>query len=128
LKTVKGEIEKELNNNTVLKEDFIKSVLETFNDVEKSIAGSDDCAFVKLQLEGIINLQGGAYKQIEAQVHKIKEKKGEYKPEVGAKIIQDTSLFRTKKIIENERDLDEYISNLRVTLKEILKNNKIRVL
>jgi hypothetical protein len=88
-----------------------------------------DCAFVKLQLDEIINLQRDAYKQIEAQVHKLREKKGEYKPVGGdEKIIQDTSLFRTKKIIENEKDLDEYILNLRAALKEILKNNKIRVL
>lgn len=131
LKTVKGELENEFRNHKVLTEEFKKSVFETFNDIDKNIMGSDDCAFVKLQLEEIVNLQRDAYERIEEQVHKIKEVEGGYKPEAGAnleKIIQDTSLFKTKKIIENEKDLDEYISNLRATLKEILKKNKIRVL
>ncbi|MFZ3167835.1 MAG: BREX system P-loop protein BrxC [Candidatus Methanoperedens sp.] len=131
LKTVKGELEKELRNHKVLTEEFKKSVFETFNDIDKNIVGSDDCAFVKLQLEELVNLQRDAYERIEAKVQKLKEAEGGYKPEAGAileKIIQDTSLFKTKKIIENEKDLDEYISNLRATLKEILKKNKIRVL
>jgi hypothetical protein len=131
LKTVKGELEKELRNHKILTEEFKKSVFETFSDIDKNIVGSDDCAFVKLQLEEIINLQRDAYERIEAKVHKLKEAESGYKPEAGAileKIIQDTSLFKTKKIIENEHDLDEYISNLRATLKEILKKNKIRVL
>ena len=131
LKTVKGELEKELRNHKILTEEFKKSVFETFSDIDKNIVGSDDCAFVKLQLEEIINLQRDAYERIEAKVHKLKEAEGGYKPEAGAileKIIQDTSLFKTKKIIENEADLDEYLSNLRAALKEILKKNKIRVL
>lgn len=128
LNTVKGEIEKELRKHEILTEEFNQTVFETFNDVEEKNVGSVDCAFVKLQLEEIINLQRNAYERIEAQIHKIKEKKGGYKPEGHEKIIQDTSLFKTKKIIENEKDLDEYISNLRATLKEILKKNKIRVL
>lgn len=131
LNTVKGELEKELRNHKVLTEEFKKSVFETFSDIDKNIEGSDDCAFVKLQLEEIVNLQRDAYERIEAKVHKLKEAEGGYKPEAGAileKIIQDTSLFKTKKIIENEKDLDEYLSNLRAALKEILKKNKIRVL
>lgn len=131
LNTVKGELEKELRNHKHLTEEFNQSILETFNNVERNIMGSDDCAFVKLQLEEIVNLQRDAYERIEEKVHKIKEAEGGYKPEAGAileKIIQDTSLFKTKKIIENEHDLDEYLSNLRAALKEILKKNKIRVL
>lgn len=128
LKTVKGELEKELRNHKILKEEFKLSVFETFNDIDKNIVGSDDCAFVKLQLEEIVNLQRDAYERIESQLHKLKEAEGGYKPEGHEKIIQDTSLFKTKKIIENEADLDEYLSNLRAALKEILKKNKIRVL
>jgi hypothetical protein len=128
LKTVKGEIEKELKKHKVLTDKFKQSIFENFNDVEKTIVGFDDCTFIKLQLEEIVNLQRDAYEKIESNVQKHREAEGGYKPEAGAKIIQDTSMFRTKKIIENEKDLDEYISNLRAALKEILKNNKIRVL
>jgi hypothetical protein len=50
VKTVKGELEKELRKLDILTEDFIQSVLEIFNDVEKNIVDSVDSDYYTPQL------------------------------------------------------------------------------
>ena len=44
------------------------------------------------------------------------------------KIINEYSLFKTVKTIESEKDLDKYIEELRSKMKEMLKDDNIRVL
>jgi len=79
-------------------------------------------------------LQRHAHRLIESGVEEIRDaNKGGYgdgtiEEWFPVKII-DTSIFKTKKNIETEDDLDEYLENLRAAMQKILKENtKIKVL
>ena len=130
----KEDLERELAGHDNFTDEFKRSVIDTFNDVETNIFHSDDCASVKLQSGAIDESQRQAYGLIESCIGEIRDKKSGYgaggsiEEGVPVKIIE-TSTFTTKKNIETEEDLDEYLENLRAAMQKILKeNNKIKVL
>ena len=132
LESVKGDLEGELKRSQEgFTDEFKLSIMDIFNDVVKNIVGSEDCAFVKLQISRIDELNESAYERIERQKQKIKEP-GDGESEIKAvpvEMLRGSSLFKTKKILESEEDVDEYIENVRTALKAILKEEKkIRVL
>ena len=131
LESVKGDLERELANHGGATDEFKKSVMDSFNDVEKNTVVADDCAFVKFQITRIDELNGRAYESIEQDKHKIREVgvgEGEIKA-IPVEILRGSSVFKTQKNLETEEDIDEYIENLRVAMKAIIKEEKkIRVL
>nr|QNO45450.1 hypothetical protein HCBNPDKA_00004 [Methanosarcinales archaeon ANME-2c ERB4] len=117
------DIERELASYDGLSDEFKRLVMKPFDDIKRDIATSDDCVFVKLQSTRINDLCGSAYEKIKRQVRIIKE------IDATPVVIQGTALFRTKKNIETEDDLDEYLENLRAAMRTILnEKNKIKVL
>ena len=133
LQSAREDIEIELGEYSGFTDEFKRSVIDIFDDVEKNISDSDDCAFVKLQLGEMDALQRHAHGLIESSIEEIRDTKSGYG--AGGSIeewvpitIIDTSIFKTKKNIETEEDLNEYLGNLRVAMQAILKNNKIKVL
>jgi len=124
LESVKEDLEKELAAYDGFTDEFKKSVMDIFNEVEKNTAGSDDCAIVKLQSTRIDELNGKAYEIIEKEQQLI-IKPGDGN---GVKILRAPSLFKTKKNIETEDDLDDYLKDLRTAIQELLRENRIKVL
>ena len=132
LESVKGDLERELiRSHEGFADEFKLSIMDIFNDVEKNIVGSEDCAFVKLQISRIDELNESAYERIERQKQTLNET-GDGKSEikvVPVEMLRGSSVFKTQKILETEDDVDEYIENLRRAMKGILKEEKkIRVL
>jgi hypothetical protein len=130
LESVKGDLERELVNYEGATDEFKQSVMDSFIDVEENTAVADDCAFVKFQITRIDELNGSSYESIEQDKQMIREA-GDGESEIKAvpvKILNAPSLFKTKKNLVTEEDVDEYIENLRAAMKAILKNEKIRVL
>ena len=117
-------------------DEFKQSIIDIFNDVEKNTAGSDDCAFVKLQSTRIDELNGSACERIEQEKQMIREigdgngnGKGNGNGNGKAvKVIRAGSLFKTKKNLETEEDLVEYLENLKPAIHENLKEHMIRVM
>jgi len=142
LETLKGEYEKEIASvkkevNSELtychdfSEDLIGSVRETFSDAEDWVRKSDDCSYIKLQIVDISELCKTAYLKIEDEKRRIKKQdSGQEEPEeiIPLKVIDRTSFFKTKRTIETEEDLEEYLSGIHDKMKELLKENKIKVL
>ena len=129
--SVKGDIEREFVNHEGLSDEFKKSVLSIFNNIENNIIDSDDCAPVKLQITRIDELSGSAYERIEHEEQMLGEAgKGDDEIKVvSVEILRGSPLFKTEKNLETEEDLDEYFKNLRASMQAILKENKkIRVL
>jgi len=134
LQSARGDIEIELGDYSGFTDEFKRSIIDIFGDVEKKISESDDCAFVKLQLGEMDELQRHAHRLIESCIEEIRDAEksgyggGIIEDWIPVKII-DTSIFKTKKNIETEEDLDEYLENLRAAMQKILKENtKIKVL
>jgi Cu/Ag efflux pump CusA len=131
LTTVKSELEKELVSHKGFTDEFRKSIRDIFNDIEKNAVQSVDCAFVKLQISRIDELYSSAIEKIEKQKSISRETgkgDGEIKGFV-VEIFRGSEIFRTKKSIDNEEDLDEYIKDLRTAFKDVLnKKKKIRVI
>jgi len=131
LESVKRDIEKEFANHEGDKDEFKQSVMNSFDDVEKNTIAADDCVFVKFLISRIDELNGRAYESIEQDKQKIREAgvgEGEIKA-VPVEILRGSSVFKTKKNLETEEDIDEYIENLGAAMKAILKEEKkIRVL
>ena len=131
LESVKGDLERELVNYEGATDEFKKSVMNSFDDVEKNTLAADDCVFVKLQISRIDEINESAYESIERQKQMLNES-GDGEAEIKAvpvEILRAPSLFKTKKNLETEEDVDGYIENLRVAMKAILKEDKkIRVL
>jgi len=135
LQSARDDVEIELGVCSGFTDKFKQSVIDLFDDVEEKISESDDCAFVKLQLGEMDELQRHAHGLIESCIEGIRatEKSGygtigTTDDWVPVKFI-DTSIFKTKKDIETEEDLDEYLENLRAAMQKILKENtKIKVL
>jgi hypothetical protein len=131
LTTVKSELEKELVSHKGFTDEFRKSIRDIFNDIEKNTAQSVDCAFVKLQISRIDELYSSAIEKIEKQKSISREtgKGGGEIKGVVVEIFRGSEIFRTKKSIDNEEDLDEYIKDLRTAFKDVLnKKKKIRVI
>ena len=131
LELAKEDIERELAGYDNFPDEFKRSVIDTFNDVETNISGSDDCAFVKLQLGEMEVLQRHAYGLIKSSIEEIRSTNDDYgsiEKSVPVTII-NISIFKTKKNIKTEDDLDEYLENLRAAMRKILKEeNQIKVL
>ena len=135
LQSARWDIEIELGEYSGFTDEFKRSVIDIFDDVEKNISDSDDCTFVKLQLGGMGELQRHAHRLIESCIEGIRatEKSGygtigTIEDWIPVKFI-DASIFKTKKDIKTEDDLDEYLENLRAVMQKILKENtKIKVL
>ena len=134
LRSVKEELKRELAAGDSFTDEFKQSIIDIFNDVEKNTAGSDDCAFVKLQSTRIDELNGSACERIEQEKQMIREigdgngngnGNGNGK---AVKVIRAGSLFKTKKNLETEEDLVEYLENLKPAIHEILKEHMIRVM
>lgn len=104
---------------------------ETFDASLKQVSQSLDCSSIKLKIGDLKELYEQAHAKIEGRVSH--ENKGTtsgvgFVKEVNTKIVKDTSIFKTTKTIESERDLEEYISEIRNRLQALLKNNKIQVI
>ena len=135
LQSARDDIEIELGEYSGFTDEFKQSVIDLFDDVKEKISESDDCAFVKLQLREMDELQRHAHGLIESCIEEIRDTEkrgygtiGTADDWVPAKII-DASIFTTKKNIETKEDLDEYLENLRAVMQKILKENtKIKVL
>ena len=135
LQSVREDVEIELGEYSGFTDEFKRSVIDIFDDVEKNVSVSDDCAFVKLQLGEMDALQRHAHGLIESCIEEIRDTKksgygtsSDIEEWVPVKII-DASIFKTKKNIETEEDLDEYLEILRAAMQKILKENtKIKVL
>ena len=133
IRSAMEDLERELAGYASFSDEFKRSVMQPFNDVEKNAVGSDDCTYVKLQIGNIDELSGSAYEKIEFEKQIIREKMGEDATEgikvTPVKVITGTSLFRTTKDIETKEDLDAYLEKLRVVMQKHLDdNNKIKVL
>ncbi|TFG42500.1 MAG: hypothetical protein E4H43_03055 [Bacteroidia bacterium] len=136
LQLVKDDLEKELASHDNFTDEFKQSVKNMFNDVERNVINLNDCAFVKLQSGEIDALQRSAYERIKLQIKSIRDKgknegydtKGLGDESNPVTIINNTALFKTKKNIETEEELNEYLDNLRTALMAILKENRIKVL
>ena len=131
LTTVKGELERELGSHKGFTDEFRRSIRDIFKDIEKDANLSVDCSFVKLQISRIDELYSSAIEKIEKQKSISRETGndgGEIKGVV-VEIFKGSSIFQTKKSIDTEEDLDEYIEDLRAAFKDILnKKKKIRVI
>ncbi len=127
LKTAVEEIEKELAKNSKFSDDFKKSILDSFNNIEVMIKDSKECTVIEAQLSRIDILHEEAYKKIEKKNIIVKDPGGTY---TGKETIylSNTQLFKHAKTIETDEDLDEYIKELKSKLKELLKKKKIRVM
>lgn len=133
IRSAMEDIEKELAGYASFSDEFKRSVMQPFNDIEKNAAGSDDCTYVKLQIGNINELSGSAYEKIEFEKQIIRERMGEDATEgikvTPVKVITGTSLFRTTKDIKTKEDLDAYLEKLRAAMQKHLdNNNKIKVL
>ncbi len=130
LKSARADIERELGSYKEFKDEFKRSIMDVFNDVERNVASSEDCVFVKLQISRIDELVSSAYEKIEKEKYTSKETGdgNDVVTSLAVRVIKGTSFFKTKKRIESEEDLDEYLENLRAEMREILKENKIVVL
>jgi hypothetical protein len=127
------DLERELAGYSGFSDEFKRSVMQPFNDIERHVTGSDDCIYVKLQIGNIDELSGSAYEKIEYEKHIIRERMGEDATDridvTPVTLIKGTSLFRTTKDIETKEDLDAYLEKLRAVMQGHLDaNNKIKVL
>ncbi len=137
LRSAMENIERELAGYSGFSDVFKRSVMQPFNDIERLVAESGDCTYVKLQIVNIDELSGSAYEKIEYEKRLIRESVDLDSGEDGAdrihvtpvKVITGTSLFRTIKDIESKEDLDAYLEKLRAVMQRHLDdNNKIKVL
>lgn len=105
----------------------IGSVGESFDYSAGQVERSNDCSFIKLQIGSLPEKYKYSYQEIES---KIKAEKPDLKDgdevvsEVPLEIIDNKSIFKTKKNIENEEDLEQYIIELKAKLKKILDEKK----
>ena len=129
-------IKNELGSYSGFSDELKRSVMQPFNDIERNVAGSDDCTYVKLQIVNIDELSDSAYEKIEFEKRLIRERvdvgSGEDDDKeidvTPVKTITGTSLFRTIKDIETKEDLDAYLEKLRAVFQKHLDdNNKIKV-
>ena len=132
LVSVRGDVEGELGRYDGFTDEFKRSVLQPFDEVERNITGSDDCTFVKVQIGNIDELCSVAYGNIEKGKPVIKDA-GDDGYDTSShvrsvKVIKGTSLFKTTKDIETEAELDEYLKKLRDAMQAMLKDNKVKVL
>lgn len=126
-------------------------MLGLFDVVKRDIEDAQDCALVQSQLSTINQLRIEAYGKIDKKKQMVMEKPlvNHYrndsadpeKPEVGqqeepisppvpqrnTKVINDISFFKPEKMLETEADVEEYITQLREKLLELLKEKNIRV-
>ncbi|KKG09807.1 BREX system P-loop protein BrxC [Methanosarcina sp. 2.H.A.1B.4] len=150
LDEVTKELGKDLSDEK-FSDDFRESVLRLFNVIEGTTEDAEDCALVQSQLPMINSLRVEAYRQIDTERQIIRERPPEIhygddstdpeKPEVGheietvsppapqknTKVINEISFFQSGKMLENEEDIEEYITQLREKLLKILEEKNIRV-
>ena len=136
IRSATEDIDSELAGYNGFPDEFKRSVMQPFNDIERHVTGSKDCTYVKLQIGSIDELSDSGYEKIESEKHIIREKmntddgvdEGSGIDVTPVKVITGTSLFRTTKDIETKEDLDAYLETLRAVMQKHLDdNNKIKV-
>ena len=126
----KSRLRSEFSYSSVSNPDIGGSVDEAFDYLADDVGRSGDCSFIKLKIGDLSGLYKGTYREIEEMINSEKTAgPGDEKaPEIPLDIIDKTEIFRTKKTIETEEDLEEYIAEIKGRLKELLKKNKIQVI
>ncbi|NLL10648.1 MAG: hypothetical protein GX268_07175, partial [Methanomicrobiales archaeon] len=84
---------------------------------------SNDCSHLKLAASNLSNLYIRSCTDIEKRI----TPKGEDPPRP-THGIHSLDFFRTNTFIENEEDLERYLADIRVKLREILKDKNIEVI
>jgi hypothetical protein len=134
LGVAKDEIGEELKQHSSLSEEFKLSLMKPFDTLELNVTASDECSFVKLQLDKIEGDQRFTFEEINRQLQVIREPPaGEGVGPIvpvpvarGTKMIEPAT-FRSTNVIRSEEELDNYIESLRAKLSAILKDNNIKV-
>ncbi|WP_243685253.1 hypothetical protein [Methanosarcina barkeri] len=150
LDTVLKELEKELSDEK-FSDDFKETVLGLFNVIERTLKDAEDCALVQSQLSLINDLRVEAYKQIDLKRQTIREKppkvpygegnddpekpdaEQEEKPALPplpqrtTRVINKISFFKSRKMLESEADIEEYLTQLKEKMLTILMKENIRV-
>ncbi|MDA0525425.1 BREX system P-loop protein BrxC [Methanococcoides alaskense] len=137
LESVKIEIEDEFGHHATLSNDFKLSVLKPFEKLEVDVTSSDECSFVKLQLDRLEGELRIVFDEISKQLQVIKEATAPVEvdgesgipdpmPVVrGTKMIEH-AVFRTPNTIRSEEELDKYLESLRSKLIAILEESNIK--
>ena len=122
-------------------------MLGLFNVVERTIKDAEDCVLVQSQLPIINSLRVEAYRRMDVESQIIRERPPENPygdgtaypekpkdkpvsppvPQRTTKVINEISFFKSGKMLENETDIEEYVTQLREKLLIILKEKNIRV-
>jgi hypothetical protein len=125
------ELEKEMSSHSVLSQEFIDSVLQSFHSFKKRISEAKDCVFVQAQSTTLNSLHSEAYKKITNQLQILRERESgpdeKPVPVRATRFIKDTSIFKTRDTIKSEEELDKYLKELRASLLKLLEENDIRL-
>ncbi|WP_250868421.1 hypothetical protein [Methanococcoides seepicolus] len=132
LNSAKSEVEDELGHHSVLSDEFKLSVMRPFEKLEVDVTASNECSFVKLQLDRIDGDQRISFEEINKQLHVIKEPPADggdepVVPATRGTTMIEPAIFRSVSVIRTEEDLDSYIKELRTKLSAILKDSNIKV-
>ena len=129
LNQVFGELERALEQHELISNEFMTIQLKRFDEIREFTDHEKDCALVESQFHRIRDLQKDILEKMDAEIQRKVKEGGQGKPIEyrGTEIISSPKHFRYQKVIKTEKDLDDYISQLKERLKAILKNKDIRL-
>ena len=119
-------VQEELNKHNKLSEDFKKGIFERLNDLKGLLERTDDCTVIVSQKTRINDLKGGIFEEISHEVQRLAEESGK-KDVRTTKSISGGEFFGYHKTIETEEDVKEYLKELESKLKDLIKNQNVRV-
>lgn len=119
----KQKIDRKFSYSDEYKESIAPLVRETFDGSVSRALNSNDCSHLKLAASNLSNLYIRSCTDIEKRI----TPKGEDPPRP-THGIHSLDFFRTNTFIENEEDLERYLEDIRVKLREILKDKNIEVI
>ena len=119
-------VQEELSKQTKISDEFKQKIFERLTDIKKLLDKTNDCTLIVSQKTRINEIKGSIFEDISKELQKLAEKEGKKETKI-TKSISGGEFFGYSKTLETQADIEEYLKELEIKLKELIKNQNVRV-
>ena len=119
-------VQEELNKHSKLSDDFKTSIFERLNDLKGLLERTNDCTVIVSQKSRINDIKGEIFEEISHEVQRLAKEEGK-KDVRTTKSLSGGEFFSYHKTLETEEDIKAYLKELESKLKDLIKDQNVRV-